>query len=93
MRQIIWNYLCLFGVPAAIGCVVRFLLRRLRRAYCVSIIFVILAAIAWIAAYIIPSRGSELYGIRALQVTATAAGSLLTGLVFFVKKRVCKDEK
>ncbi len=50
-----------------------------------------LAAIAWAAAYAIPSHpipshGSELYGLIAFQATSAAAGASLAGLIVRLKR-------
>ena len=81
MKQIIINYLGLFIVPALIGFVVRFLLRRSKKGYWVTVGLVILTLIGWMAANVIPTHGSELYGVLALMVTSVTVASLVTGLL------------
>lgn len=86
MIQIIKNYIFIFIAPLLVGAAVRFLCRRTKRIYLVTLALIALAAIGWAAAYAIPSHGSELYGIIALFVTSAAAGALLTGLVLRLKR-------
>ena len=46
----------------------------------------IYAGIGWAAFYIVPSHGSEMYGIIALLITSAAVGALLTGLITHLKR-------
>ena len=85
MKQIIINYLGVFIVPALIGFVVRFLLRRSRKGYWVTAGLAVLTVVGWIAYNTIPSHGSELYGILAAMITSALAGSFVTGLVIRLK--------
>ena len=87
MGQIIWNYMGIFVIPMVIGFVVRFLCRRITKAHFVTIGFLLLTAAAWVAAKVIPSRGSELYCILALMVTSAAIGSSLTGFAIRLKQK------
>ena len=87
MRQIIWNYMGIFVIPMVIGFVVRLLCHRITKAHFVTIGLLLLTVAAWAAAYVIPSHGSELYGILALMVTSAAIGSLLTGFVIRMKHK------
>jgi len=87
MYQLIWTYTCLLVLPALLGAVVRFFCRRLKRAWLVTAAFFALMIGAWVAAKVIPSHGSELYGLRALQATAAAVGSLVTGAVICLCNR------
>lgn len=81
MDQIIKNYLFILALPIITGIVIRFILRKSKNGYWVTLGLAILTAIAWVAAYVIPNHGSELYGILALKVTSVMAGSFVTGLV------------
>ena len=85
MGQIIINYLYIFIVPFLVGAAARFLFRRIKRAYRVTLVSMALAAIGWFIFYAVPSNGSELYGIIALQLTSVAAGALLAGLILRLK--------
>lgn len=86
MWQIIQNALYIFVIPLLIGIIIRFLCRHIKRAYFITVIFMILAGVAWIAYYVIPSHGSELYGIIAIRITCVAAGMLLMGLIMRLRK-------
>ena len=80
MVQIILNYLYIFIIPIIIGFAVRFLILKINQAYWVTVFFVLLSVVSWIIVYIVPSNGSEMYGIWALQATAAAIGSLVTDI-------------
>ena len=78
-------------LPFLIGAAARASSRRTKRAYLVTIGLIVLAAIAWAAAYAIPSHpipshGSELYGLIAFQATSAAAGASLDGLFVRLKR-------
>lgn len=86
MGQIILNDLFVFVVPFLIGTAVRLLCRRTEKAWLAALILAVLAVIAWAAACIIPSHGSELYGIIALAASSMAVGALLAGLIMRLKR-------
>ena len=86
MKQIILNYLFIFGLPIIIGLAIRIILQRFNKAHLVTVLFAILTAIGWCVANTIPSYGSELHTILAIQVTAAFVSSLLTGLILRLKK-------
>ena len=87
MKQIIINYLFVFGLPIIVGMVVRILLRQLSKAYFTTIAFAVLTFVGWVVAIAVPSNGSELYGIWATQATVAFVSSLLTGLVLQSKSK------
>ena len=87
MKQIIINYLFIFGLPVIIGLAVRIILQRFNKAYLVTTLFAILTAIGWYIANAMPSYGSELHGILAIQTTVVFVSSLLTGLILRLKKK------
>ena len=87
MKQIISNYLSVFVPPIIIALIVRILLRRFDKAYLATVAFALLTVVAWIAAQVIPSHGSELYGLMAVEATTAFVTSLLTGLVLRLKSR------
>lgn len=87
MKQIIINYLFVFGLPIIVGVVARILLRRFSKAYFTTIAFAVLTLVGWVAAIAVPSNGSELYGILAIQATVAFVSSLLTGLVLQSKSK------
>lgn len=86
MTQIILNHLSLWVLPILAGFTVRFLLRRMKHGYLVTIAFAVATLAAWIAAGTIPSHGSELYSLQAVQAANLFAASLLTGLTLRKKK-------
>ena len=86
MKQIIVNYLFIFGLPVIIGLAVHIILQRFNKAYLATALFAILTAIGWCVANTIPSYGSELHAILAIQATAAFISSLLTGLILRLKK-------
>lgn len=87
MRQIILNYICLILIPMMAGFLLRFLFRHSKKAYLISLCLTVLSAAAWIAAYTIPSHGSERYFVYALMITSAATASLLTGVIICLKRR------
>ncbi|MBO4953625.1 MAG: hypothetical protein J6D04_00560 [Clostridia bacterium] len=87
MKQIIINYLFVFGLPIIVGVVARILLRRFSKAYFTTIAFAVLTLVGWGVAIAVPSKGSELYGILATQATVAFVSSLLTGLVLQSKSK------
>lgn len=90
MLQIVQNYLLIFIIPFLVGTAVRLLCRRVNKAYFITAAFAVLAIIAWVVAFVIPSYGSELYALIAAQATSVAVGALLIELVLQIKKAVQK---
>lgn len=87
MKQIIINYLFVFGLPIIVGLAVRILLQRFNKAYFVTVVFAVLAIVGWIVVNVVPSHGSELYGILAVQATTAFVSSLLTGSVLRLRSK------
>ena len=87
MKQIIINYLFVFGLPIIVGLAVRILLQRFNKAYFTTVVFAVLAVLSWVVVNVVPSHGSELYGILAIQATVAFASYLLTGLVLKLKPK------
>lgn len=85
MAQIMLNYLYIFIIPIIIGFAVRFFTRKTKWSYWSTVFFVVLFFVAWIIVYVVPSKGSELHGLWALQATAAAIGSLVTGIAVRIK--------
>lgn len=81
MKQIIINYLFIFGLPILVGLVVRILFQRFSKAYFTTVAFAVFTLAGWVVVNVVPSNGSELYGILATQATVAFISSLLTGLV------------
>ena len=76
-----------FGLPIIIGLAVRILFQRFNKAYFATVVFAVLTLVGWVVVNVIPSHGSELYGILATQATVAFASSLLTGLVLRGKSK------
>lgn len=94
MKQIIINYLFIVGLPIIVGLAVRILLQRFDKAYFATVVFAVLTIVGWVVVNVIPSNGSELYWILAIQTTITFVSSLLTGLVLRLKsKTISADGK
>lgn len=87
MKQIIINYLFVFGLPIIVGLAVRILFQRFNKAYFTTVVFAVLAVVSWVVVNVVPSHGSELYGILAIQATVAFVSSLLTGLVLKLKSK------
>ena len=87
MKQIIINYLFIFGLPIIVGFTIRVLLQRFIKAFFVTAAFAILTLVGWVVVNAVPSHGSELYGILAMQATSAFVSSLLTGLVLRMKSK------
>ena len=87
MKQIIINYLFVFGLPIIVGLGVRILFQRFNKAYFTTVAFAVLALVGWVVVNVVPSHGSELYGILATQATVAFVSSLLTGLVLKSKSK------
>ena len=87
MKQIIINYLFVFGLPIIVGLGVRILFQRFNKAYFTTVAFAVLALVGWVVVNVVPSHGSELYGILATQATVAFVSSLLTGLVLKLKSK------
>ena len=87
MKQIIINYLFVLGLPIIVGLAVRILFQRFNKAYFTTVAFAVLALVGWVVVNVVPSHGSELYGILATQATVAFVSSLLTGLVLKLKSK------
>ena len=87
MKQIIMNYLFVVGLPIIVGLAVRILFQRFNKAYFTTVAFAVLALVGWVVVNVVPSHGSELYGILATQATVAFVSSLLTGLVLTSKSK------
>ena len=87
MKQIIINYLFVFGLPIIVGLGVRILFQRFNKAYFTTAAFAVLSLVGWVVVNVVPSNGSELYWILATQATVAFISSLLTGLVLKLKSK------
>lgn len=88
MQQIILNYLVVFVLPAIICFSIRAVLQKSNRGAIVTIVLAALTIVCWGVAAFVPSHGSELYGIRAVQATTGFIASLVTGLVFHLRAKI-----
>lgn len=79
-------WLTIVFLPLALGIVLRVLLRRWRRAWCLSAALAVLTALAWITALYPPIPGSELYGLRTIQALSMTAGSAITGMILRARR-------
>ena len=87
MKQIIMNYLFVVGLPIIVGLAVRILLQRFNKAYFATVVLAVLTLVGWVVVNVVPSNGSELYGMLAIQATVAFVSSLLTGLVLKLKSK------
>ena len=85
MAQIIKNISFVFILPLLIGFLARFLIRKTNRAFILTICLGVLAAIMWGINFVVPSHGSELYGILAMIASCLAVGSVIAEVV----TRIC----
>ena len=92
MKQIIINYLFVFGFPIIVGLAVRILLGRHNKSYFVTVAFAFLALVGLVVVNVVPSHGSELYGILATQATIAFVSSLLAGLVLKLKSKTSSTD-
>ena len=81
MLQILSNYLFIFIVPFLLGFSLRLLIRKSRKPSILTVCFIVLAIIMWGIAVIVPSHGSELNGLRAMQTSCLAVGAFIAGLI------------
>jgi protein-S-isoprenylcysteine O-methyltransferase Ste14 len=81
MGQIIINYLGIFMIPLFAGFLIRFLCRRTKRPYVVTLCLAVLMAAAWIAERTLPANA-----LLAVQASCAAAASLVTEGVFALRR-------
>lgn len=87
MKQIIWNWLMVFIIPAVTGAALRGVLSRIRRGYGVTLGLAVLAAVSWSLFYMAPGFRTEAHGIVTAQITCCAAGALLVEITAIFWKR------
>ncbi|MGN0448358.1 MAG: hypothetical protein ACI4GC_07430 [Acutalibacteraceae bacterium] len=92
MKQIIINYLLIFGLPLVLGFLIRMLLQRLNKSYLVTVVFAVLAVVGWLVVIVVPSHGSELNGLLSIQASVAFGSSLLAGLILRLKARFNKKD-
>ena len=87
VKQIILNYLFIFVLPLISGGCVRFFCRKWSKAWLVTVVPALLTIAAYVAACNPPVLGSELYGLRTVQLCCFTIASLIVGLIFRKKKK------
>lgn len=87
MKQIIWNWLMVFIIPAVIGAALRGALSRTHRGYGITLGLAVLAAVSWSLFYMAPGLNTEAHGIVTAQITCCAAGALLVEITARLWKR------
>ena len=65
----------------------RFIARKMKKPYIVTVALILFAAIMWLLAIVVPSHGSEANGIRVLMATCLALGALCFGLITRIKQK------
>ena len=87
MAQIIKNISLVFILPLLIGFFARFLIRKTNKAFILTICLIALAIVMWVVNLVVPSHGSELYGILAMMSSCLAVGSVIAeAATRFVRK-------
>lgn len=93
MAQIVWNYMAIFIIPILVGFIVRFLLRKRKKAWLVTAAGAVLSLIGLIIAINPPVSGNEAYGLLTVAAASSTAASALTGLVCrLVRKKKTERE-
>ena len=82
MAQIVWNYMAIFIIPILVGFIVRFLLRKRKKAWLVTAAGAVLSLIGLIIAIDPPVSGNEAYGLLTIATACATAASALTGLIY-----------
>lgn len=85
MLQILSNYFFIFIVPFLLGFVLRLSIRKSSKPFILTVCFIGLAILMWGIAVIVPSHGSELNGLRAIQASCLALGAWIAGLIACVR--------
>ena len=85
--SVVTIYLYIIVVPLISGVVIRFLLRKYKKAWLFSLLLAAVAAAALLRALFPPVLGSELYALRFIQAICMLTGSLVTGCVLRIKNR------
>ena len=82
MAQIVCNYMAIFIIPLLVGFIVRFLLRKRKKAWIVTVTGAVLSLIGFIVALNPPVSGNEAYGLLTIATACATAASAITGLVY-----------
>ena len=85
-----------FYAPIIVGLITRFLMRKWKRGYLLSLVSALAACVAWLFVFI-NDTGLEYYGMQAVMVSHFAGGSLLAEVYFVLRhlfqRRMKGDEK
>ena len=87
MGQILFNIFMVYILPVIIGIVVRVTVRKIRKPFVVTIGLILLAALMWMIAVVVPNHGSEGSGIMAMMATCLALGALITEVLTSISRK------
>lgn len=87
MEQIIENYISIFLLPVIFGSAMRISLRRSKRAHRCTGASILVAIVMWTMACIVPTHGSEGYGIIALMYSMFSVGMIFVELSAYILKK------
>ena len=79
-------YIVFMIIPLLLGALVRLWLRKSKKGWLLTAFFALFTAAAIIVAYNPPVIGSELYGLRALQLGCVTLGAAAAGIFIRSKK-------
>lgn len=85
--------LALLIYPTIVGIALRFFLRKTKAANYLSAALMLLAALLWFRALVLPVHGSEGPALFAILASVAAAASLLTGIVIRLVHRIKHSPK
>lgn len=92
MKQIIYNYLTVFGFPIILGLAFRIIFRKSQKGWIVSAVFGAISVIMGILALTVNTYGNETLGLLTISsLTATAVSLVCGGVIKLRSKR--KDSK
>ena len=91
MAQIVCNYMAIFIIPLLVGFIVRFLLRKRKKAWIVTVTGAVLSLIGFIVALNPPVSGNEAYGLLTIATACATAASAITGLVYRLLRKNKKE--
>lgn len=73
-----------FYAPIIVGLITRFLMRKWKRGYLLSLVSALAACVVWLFAFI-NGNGLEYYGMQAVMVSHFAGGALLAEVYFVLR--------
>ena len=86
MGQILFNIFMVFVLPAMIGVIVGVAISKMRKPFVVTGGLILIAAVMWVIAVVVPNHGNEASGIMAVITTCLALGAFITGVII----RICR---